>query len=217
MELEGFLDSIREEIERDDGIREKSLQLSRTAVRKCSESIKMSHRGNFEAANSLVEEAHSIVSEAQAEMAKSSFISKLRILDTAYQELAEAVSVLCVLEKGEIVPPLKYNIPSREYLTGLADTIGELRRAVLENLRNGRTEKGVELLAMMESIFEGLNSFDFPNALIPDLRRKSDVGRALIERTRADVTTAVRQDKLMHEIRGLEEHLGEEEQERREI
>ncbi len=217
MELEGFLDSIREEIERDDGIRESALQLSRRAVRKCSESIKMSHRGNFEAARMLVEEAHSIVSEAHAEMAKSAFIGKLRILNIAYQELAEAVNVLHILEKGEAVPPAEYDIPSREYLTGLADTVGELRRAVLESLRNGRTEKGVTLLAMMESIYEGLNSFDFPNALIPDLRRKSDVARTLIERTRADVTTAVRQDKLMHEIRGLEEHLGEEEQKRREI
>jgi translin len=217
MELEGFLDSIREEIERDDDIRESVLQLSRTSVRKCSESIKMSHRGNFEAAIALVEEAHSIVSEAHAEMAKSAFISKSRILDIAYQELAEAVNVLHILEKGEAVPPVEYNIPSREYLTGLADTIGELRRAVLESLRNGRTEKGVTLLATMESIYEGLNSFDFPNALVPDLRRKSDVARTLIERTRADVTTAVRQDKLMHEIRGLEERLGEEEQKRREI
>lgn len=217
MELEGFLDSIREEIEQDDHIRESALQLSRTAVRKCSESIKMSHRGNFEAASALVEEAYSIISEAQAEVAKSAFISKSRILDIAYQELAEAVNVLHILEKGEAVPAVEYNIPSRDYLTGLADTIGELRRAVLESLRNGRTERGVTLLAMMESIYEGLNSFDFPNALIPDLRRKSDVARTLIERTRADVTTAVRQDKLMHEIRELEAHLGEEEQKRREI
>jgi translin len=131
-------------------------------------------------------------------------------LDTAYQELAEATNVLSILERREITPPSEYAIPSRAYLTGLGDTVGELRRAVLELLRVDAIEESVTLLATMEEIHDNLSSFDFPNALIPDLRRKCDVARNLIERTRGDVTNAVRQHRMIEELSKFEGRLHDE-------
>ena len=209
MEFENVLDKIREEIEADDLVREKVLPLARAAVRSCSESIKMAHRGDFEKAKDALGEAHSIITKANGEIAKSEYLAQSRILDTAYQELAEAANVLSILEKSEITPPTAFGIPSRAYLTGLGDTVGELRRAVLESLRADDIDRGVKLLSAMENIFENLNDFDFPNALIPDLRRKCDVARNLIEKTRGDVTNAVRQNKMIQELKKFEERLQE--------
>ncbi|MFW9919583.1 MAG: haloacid dehalogenase [Candidatus Thorarchaeota archaeon] len=209
MGFERVLDRIREEIEADDLVREKVLPLARTAVRNCSESIKMSHRGDFEKAKKSLAEANSIIIQAKDELLKSEFLMKTHILDTAYQELAEAANILSILERGEITPPVDYDIPSRPYLTGLGDTVGELRRAVLESLREDNVTKAVNLLSSMENILENLNDFDFPNALVPDLRRKCDVARNLIERTRGDVTNAVRQTKMIHELREFEERMQE--------
>ena len=59
----------------------------------------------------------------------------------------------------------------------------------------------------MEEILEDLQAFDFPNALIPDLRRKCDVARSLIERTRGDLTAAVGQSRLVKELRSFEERI----------
>jgi len=59
----------------------------------------------------------------------------------------------------------------------------------------------------MEDILEGLQSFDYPNALVPDLRRKCDVGRALVERTRGDLTRAVGQSKLVKELADFEQRI----------
>ena len=50
MELSEILNGLRKEIEADDRVRELILPLSRNAVRKCSESVKKTHKGDFEEA-----------------------------------------------------------------------------------------------------------------------------------------------------------------------
>ncbi len=207
MSLSKILAKLREEIESDDRVRENVLPLSRETVRRCGLSIKETHRGNFDEASRLVNEAHEMMREAATHMLQSDFISKAKILDTAQQELAEASNVLSLIQYGEFTDPQKLDIPTRPYLTGLADAIGELRRAVLDSLRTGDVERGEKLLLVMEDALDELNAFDFPNALIPDLRRKCDVARGLIEKTRGDVTGAVQQEKLIREMRTFEDHL----------
>jgi len=128
-------------------------------------------------------------------------------LDVAYQELAESVNLLSLIEQGVFTPPEDYGIPTRAYLNGLADTVGELRRASLDLLRRDDIKKAETLLGFMEEILEDLQTFDYPNALVPDLRRKCDVGRALVERTRGDLTRAVGQSKLMKKLDSVEERL----------
>jgi len=211
MELADILNSIRDEIDADDQIREKVLPLSRTAVRKCSESIKMTHKKEFAKAKALVEEAHDIITAAMSEMPDSTFVSKSKAMDIAYQELTEAANVLSLIEYGKYTPPEKYQIPSRPYLNGLADVIGELRRSSLDSLRHDDVNKAEQLLNLMEEVLEALQSFDYPNALVPDLRRKCDVGRALVERTRGDLTRAVGQSRLVKELADFEKRISENE------
>ena len=207
MELSDILNGFRDEIDADDQVREKVLPLSRNAVRKCSESIKMTHKKEFAKAKTLVEEAHDIIASAISEMPASEFVSKSKTMDIAYQELAEAANVLSLIELGEYTPPEKYKIPSRPYLNGLADVIGELRRSSLDSLRHDDVSKAEQLLSVMEDVLEGLQSFDYPNALVPDLRRKCDVGRALVERTRGDLTRAVGQSRLVRELADFEKRI----------
>lgn len=209
MKLSEILKPLREEIDDDDTVREKTLPLARNAVRKCSEAIKLVHRGQFEEAKTIISEASKIIGQTNSEMTKSEYVSKSRNLDVAYQELAEASNLLSLIEHGKFTPPDEHNIPVRAYLTGLADTVGELRRASLDLLRNDGLDYAEKLLAFMEEILEELQTFDYPNALIPDLRRKCDVSRGLIERTRGDLTRAVGQNKLITKLEGIEERLKE--------
>jgi len=207
MKLSEILKPLREEINGDDNVREKTLPLARSAVRKCSEAIKLVHREQFKEAKTLISEASKIIVQTNSEMSKSNFVSKSRNLDVAYQELTEASNLLSLIELGKFTPPDEHNIPVRAYLTGLADTVGELRRASLDLLRNDGLERAEKLLAFMEEILEELQTFDYPNALVPDLRRKCDVARSLIERTRGDLTRAVGQSKLISKLEGLEEKM----------
>ncbi|MHA2353236.1 MAG: hypothetical protein ACXABX_08965, partial [Candidatus Thorarchaeota archaeon] len=171
MKLSDILTPLRNEIDEDDSVREKTLPLGRKAVRKCSESIKMTHRGKFDEAKALVTEARQIIIEASQGMSDSGFMLRSKGLDVAYQELAEAVNLLSLLEHGSFSPPDEYGIPARAYLNGLADTVGELRRAALDLLRHDDVEKAESFLSFMEEILEELQTFDYPNALVPDLRR----------------------------------------------
>lgn len=211
MELSDILNGFREEIDADDQVREKVLPLSRKAVRKCSESIKRTHKGEFDKAKALAKEAHQIIATAIDEMPASTFVAKSKNMDIAYQELTEALNVLSLIEHGKFTPPEKYQIPSRPYLNGLADVIGELRRAALDYLRRDEVSKAEQFLSIMEDILEGLQSFDYPNALVPDLRRKCDVGRALVERTRGDLTRAVGQGRLVKELADFEKRISKNE------
>ncbi|MBN2230802.1 MAG: haloacid dehalogenase [Candidatus Thorarchaeota archaeon] len=207
MEFLEILQGLRDEIDADDKVREKVLPLSREAIRKCSESIKKTHKGAYEDAWKLISDARKIVDEATESIVDSSFMSASRVLDVAYQELAEAVNLLSLIEKGKYTMPSEYQIPSRPYLTGLADVIGELRRAALDFLRKDDVNRAETMLNLMEDILEGLQNFDYPNALVPDLRRKCDVGRSLVERTRGDLTRAVGQSRLVRELSDFEKRI----------
>ncbi|MHA2212195.1 MAG: hypothetical protein ACW992_03425, partial [Candidatus Thorarchaeota archaeon] len=134
MGLSEILQEITKEIDMDDEVREKALPLARRAVRLCGESIKKSHRGQFDEAAKLIQDAHSIIGDTEKELSRSGFLSRSKTLDTAYQELAEAANLLSILNQGSFTKPSEHSIPSRPYMTGLADTIGELRRATLDSL-----------------------------------------------------------------------------------
>ncbi|MFW9960415.1 MAG: hypothetical protein ACFFDV_05320 [Candidatus Thorarchaeota archaeon] len=207
MEISAILQDLRNEIDADDKVREKILPFSREAVRKCSEAVKKTHKGLYNEAHALISDVYEIIGRAEHEMASSDFMTKSRSLDVAYQELAEAVNLLSIVEQGEFTAPQKYKIPSRPYLTGLADAIGELRRAALDFLRQDNVARAETLLCFMDEILDGLQTFDYPNALIPDLRRKCDVGRSLVERTRGDLTRAVGQNRLVKELTDFEKRM----------
>ncbi len=201
MELADQLAALRTEIEHDDRVRESVIPMAREATRKCSEAVKEIHRGNYDAADGLVKKAHSVLKRAEDKCDESEFISKNKYLDTAYQELTEAANLLSILKRGTYTPGSEYGILTRPYLTGLGDTIGELRRATLDALRREEVSRAEDLLGFMEDILEELSGFDFPDSLIPSLRRKVDVGRRIIEKTRGDVTNAVLQQSLMKQLK----------------
>ncbi len=204
MDLSNLLGPIRDEIDNDERVRDRVLTLVRECIRKCSKSIKSAHRGEFEEATRLLEEASDLIAEADRETDRSEFMRRSRVLDVAYQELAEASNVISLLVTGRVTPPSRYRIPSRAYLTGLADTVGELRRASLDALRTGRTDDAERYLSYMEHILDELVTFDYPNSLIPELRRKCDVARSLVERTRGDVTTGIIYTRVAENLQSLE-------------
>ena len=81
MRLEDAMAEIRSELDADDTIRERILPLARSAVRKCSQSIKESHRGNFQKAEALLTEAYDIIREGSGIADESNFLSSNTWLD----------------------------------------------------------------------------------------------------------------------------------------
>jgi translin len=108
------------------------------------------------------------------------------VVQDAVQELVEGI-VLCKIVMGEEVPNhIELGVGAREYLLGVSDVVGELRRIALHYLKEGNVRGAEELVEIMEEIYEGINSAVFPDSLIP-LRRKVDEARIMIEKTISEI------------------------------
>ena len=72
---------------------------------------------------------------------------------------------------------------------GLGDAVGELRRDMVQNLADGNTAKAREVFASMEMLCDALMSLDVKDSVAP-VRRKQDLARQLVERSRSEIATA---------------------------
>jgi translin len=85
----------------------------------------------------------------------------------------------------------------------LGESVGELRRYILDSLRRGDFSHCEELLNLMDKIYGILITMDFPELLSHGLRRTTDTIRGIIERTRGDLTVALRQKQLETKLNNL--------------
>jgi len=63
-------------------------------------------------------------------------------------------------------------------------------------LRQGDDERCEGLMVKMDDVYTTLVVMDFPDALTGGLRRTTDALRAVLERTRGDLTLTMRQRRL---------------------
>ncbi|MFQ5814395.1 MAG: haloacid dehalogenase, partial [Anaerolineae bacterium] len=125
----------------------------------------------------------------------------------ALKELAEASITYALITDEPLPDPDDLEIEYAPYLNGLGEAVGEMRRYVLDIIRRGQTERAEEMLSAMDDIYAVLVTMDFPDAITRRLRRTTDMVRGVLERTRGDLTMAMRQDKLQEALRAFEERV----------
>jgi translin len=121
-------------------------------------------------------------------------------VDGAEQEYAEARCVYSITTRHEILTVDEVGVEPVNYLAGLGDVTGELRRHILDLIRAGRAAEGEYFLGIIEEIYYLLMLFDYPDAITRGLRRKSDLARSMLERTRGDLTNALELAKMQESI-----------------
>ncbi|RLI13530.1 hypothetical protein DRO33_01215, partial [Candidatus Bathyarchaeota archaeon] len=162
------------------------------------------HKGELDKARELLDQARKELGELRELLLSRPDVASLSILNPAYQEYSEAELLLAFVSGSEPPGPEELGVPPDQYLLGLADVIGELRRRALEALRGGRLEDAERSLELMEDIYMELISLDEAQAILSELRRKCDVGRRLIEATRGDIALEARRLALEKAMRELE-------------
>jgi translin len=191
--LQTIVDTICEEFETKNAVRDETLRRSRQLIRHCANSIRASHRDDFADAQALLATARTAAAEMIADTQQYPDIFYAGYTQDALKELTEA-HITYALITGESLPaPEDLAVEPASYLNGLAEAVGELRRYVLDRLRRGDVATGERLLAIMDDIYSLLITVDFPDAITGGLRRNTDMVRGVLERTRGDLTTAVRQ------------------------
>lgn len=198
MDWEETVAALKAEMEAKHRAREAALRSSRELIQTSSRCIKHVHRRQFEEARALLAHAKSIAQEARSAMAGHPEIEYAGYLQDAEKELVEAAGCLS-LATGESLPtPASLGVGATSFLNGMGECASEMRRTVLDLLREGSLDEATRMLRKMEDIYDELQTFDFPDGLTGGLRRTCDALRAVIERTRSDLTlTSVQHDLLL--------------------
>ena len=125
----------------------------------------------------------------------------------AQKEYVEANATLSLIAGTPMPSPQEIGVAAAPFLNGLAEAAGELRRFVLDKLRRGEIEGSETLLQMMDDIYSLLVTIDYPDALTGGLRRTTDLARGILERTRGDLTFALRQQELETSLARVEQQI----------
>lgn len=173
--------------------REQGLAASRTVIRLSANAIRAVHRGEMERARALLAEARSVRDAAALALHAHQDIYHAGFLHDAQKELAEAFSTLALLSNEPLPQPEALGVEFPAYLNGIAEAVGELRRAVMDRLRRGAYEGCEAILAAMDDIYAVLVTIDYPDAMTGGLRRTTDQTRGILEKTRGDLTMAILQ------------------------
>jgi translin len=188
--------------------REVGLSRSREAIRHSANAIRAVHRGEFDTAETLIGRARAAIQEAKAALQDHLDILHAGFVHDAEKEYAEAETTLAIIAGRESLPTASdLGVELAAYLNGLGETVGELRRHLLDTLRAGDVERCEECLAMMDEIYGILVTFDYPDAMTGGLRRTTDNVRGILERTRGDLSLAVRQRDLERSLKDFEQRL----------
>jgi translin len=194
------MERARRQLENVNRARETGLAACRKAIRAASSSIRAVHRRQPELVASYRAESEAAIRDAQRALAPYPTVAFAGFLHDAEKEYAEAV-LTAALVAGDPVPDhqeLEVGLPA--WLNGLAEAASELRRHLLDRLRAGETSMAERLLATMEDVYDALVAVDYPDAVTGGLRRTADALRAVLERTRSDVTTTLLQVRLQYAL-----------------
>lgn len=196
-------------IEASHAAREQALVTSRALIRQCANTIRATHRGQFDDAASLLNQARDTAQSLHTIVAGEPGLRTAGYTQDALKEYAEAALVYTFLTSGEPPTASTLNVPPAAFLNGLAEAASELRRAILDGLRRGEVDRGESLLTIMDDVYSLLVTVDFPDAVTGGLRRTTDALRAVLERTRGDLTAALRQEHLTAALAAFEARLGD--------
>jgi translin len=202
--LDTIIEKIRATFMERNAARDLTLNRSRELIRFCSLTIRAVHREEFAEAQQLLDTAKQAAAAMKADIAAHPELYYTGYTQDALKELTEACCVFAIVQHKPIPTPEEIEIDEAAYLNGLAEAASELRRRALDLIRRDRVDEAERMLTAMDDIYAQLVTIDFPDALTGGLRRTTDTLRAVLERTRGDLTTTLQQEKLQKALREME-------------
>jgi len=208
-ELSAAIEQIRATLTAKNNVRDQALQRSRGLIRLCAQAIRATHREEWEQAAAKIAQAKEQANTLAADLQPYPDFYHTGYTQDALKEYVEANLTYALIRDRPLPSPESLHVEPSTYLGGLTEAATELRRRILDIIRHQHTEEAERLLEAMDAIYTELITIDFPDALTHGLRRRTDVLRGVLERTRGDLTNSLRQQQLQEALRDLESRLGE--------
>lgn len=206
-QLSDIVESIRQELTVLNTLRDETLQRSRALIRSCAHSIRAVHRHDWDEAAALLARARDEARAMVEPLSDHPTLYHAGYTQDALKELVEAHLVFAVVRDDDPPQPADLQVAPSTYLRGMSEAGTEMRRFVLDLMRRGDVTAAEPYLDFMDDVYSLLITVDFPDAITDGLRRHTDVLRTVLERTRGDLTMAIRQDQMRHALRSFEERL----------
>ena len=204
--IDAVVSGIVGELEAKNQSRDRALVESRQIVRHAATGIRALHRGEHARAQESLKAGREMVRATRDDLAHHPDLYWTGYVQDAQKEIAEAYIVSAILQRLDLPRPEDLGVEAAPYLNGMAEAASEMRRYVLDIIRRGGIEEMEEaerVLQIMDDIYTNLITVDFPDAVTGGLRRTTDSLRAVLERTRGDLTISIRQADL---ARALQQH-----------
>ncbi len=208
--LDSICERIRADFDQRTALRDAALAKARELTRHASLAIRAIHREEEGEARKELAAATTLANEMRERLKEYPDLYFAGYTQDALKEHAEAALTVALIRGENLPTPEDLGVEYPAWLNGLTETLGELRRRCLDLLRPGYSNEVERLLAAMDDIFTQLVTMDYPDAVTDGLRRRTDMARGIIERTRADITVAFRQNELEAALERLSRKLPEE-------
>lgn len=206
--LSGIVEEIRTQLTGINSLRDATLNRSRALIRACAESIRAIHRHEWEEATAMLAAARAAADEMVDALAEHPMLYHAGYTQDALKELVEAHLLFAVVRGGPMPQPVALRVTGSTYLRGMSEAATEMRRFVLDMMRQGEIVEAEPYLEFMDEVYSLLITVDFPDSITDGLRRHTDVLRTVLERTRGDLTISFRQEQMRVALRSLEARLG---------
>ena len=197
------IDQVRSILDARFAAREKGITGSRKVIRASANGIRALHRREWDKAADLISEAETLLKEITDALVDHPEMLHAGFVTDAAKEYAEARLTEAAF-KDESFPTFEdLDMDPIPYLHGLGEAVGEMRRRMLDLLREERLAEAEATLEEMDNIVDFLAGVDYPDGMTNGLRRTTDVSRSLVERSRSDVTATVVQERLREDLANL--------------
>jgi translin len=184
--------------------RERILKTSRDCIAFCSKAIVHLHTGKTADAHREIAEAEKILTGLRKEAGGGALS---RYLPSPEAEFVEASSVEAIV-LGKPIPTAKeLGVSAEGYLMGLLDTVGEVKRLLLDAMMGSEIEKARRYFELMEGLYSALSPFAVFDHVANGARRKIDVARMLTEDVRGIMVEEARRSNLVSSMRDLQASL----------
>ncbi|MCE4609538.1 MAG: haloacid dehalogenase [Desulfurococcales archaeon] len=172
---------IKDRLDTLDTTREKIIKLTREIIRRSGWAIVEALKGDLAKATEHLQVCEDKTRELLALAEPYPELLHTGLVNNALSEYVEAKLFIEIIMNSKLPGYKELNIPPVPYLQGLGDLSGELKRLGLELIRNNEYELAERLLLIIEAIYLELRSLDYPEALLPGVRHKTDVARRIVD------------------------------------
>lgn len=207
-DIQCIVEAVLSRMEVKNQVRDETLRRSRELIRTCALAIRAIHRHAFADARDLIHQAREQATTMITPLQEHPDLYYTGYTSDALKEWVEAEVLYAIIAGHPLPTPESLHVPDSAYLGGMAEAATELRRHILNLLREGHLEEAETLLEWMDDIYDGLVLVDYPDAITGGLRRSVDVLRSVLERTRGDMTLMLQQHRLTQALQAAERAQG---------